>query len=113
MSQLRAAVLPLLAVLACPVMMLLCLRAMRGHGSRQQLPTASAHGLTDVAPASTTEPITALERELAVLRADRDHRASQPPAPAGPAAWLAQATGRRPSRASADQQPRSRRVAAG
>jgi hypothetical protein len=86
MGRLLASVLPLLAVLACPVMMLLlCLRAMRGHGSLQQPAATSTHGPPD----STTERITALERELAVLRADRDHDASRPPPAAGPAASLA------------------------
>ena len=90
MGRLLASVLPLLAVLACPVMMLLlCLRAMRGHGSLQQPAATSTHGLPDGPPDSTTERITVLERELAVLRADRDHDASRPPPAAGPAASLA------------------------
>jgi hypothetical protein len=83
MGRLFASILPLLAVLACPVMMLLCLRAMRGHGS-QQLPATSARSLPD----STTERITALERELAELRADHDHTVEQPPPPAEPPAWF-------------------------
>jgi hypothetical protein len=82
MGRLFASILPLLAVLACPVMMLLCLRAMRGHGSQQQLPETSTRTLTD----STTERITALERELAELRANHDHTVEQPPPSAGPPA---------------------------
>lgn len=60
MGRLLASVLPLLAVLACPVMMLLCLRAMRGHGTQQPPAATSAHGLPDGTPDSSTERITAL-----------------------------------------------------
>jgi hypothetical protein len=86
MGRWLASILPLLAVLACPVMMLLCLRAMRGHANHQQAATASAHGLPDSPPDRTAERIATLERELAELRADRDRAASQPHPTAGPAA---------------------------
>jgi hypothetical protein len=99
MGRLLASVLPLLAVLACPVLMLLCLRAMRGHGSHQP-PTASAHGLPDSTPGSTTERISVLERELAALRTDRDQPGHPPPS-AGPAASF-------PAQARASAEPTER-----
>ena len=79
MGRWLASILPLLAVLACPVMMLLCLRTMRGHDSHRQTPTASARGLPDSPPDGTAERIATLERELADLRADRYRARGQPP----------------------------------
>jgi hypothetical protein len=72
MSRWLASILPLLALLACPVMMLLCLRGMRGHTGHQQAPTASARGLPDSSQDGTAERIATLERQLAELRAERD-----------------------------------------
>jgi Protein of unknown function (DUF2933) len=86
MGRWLASILPVLAVLACPVMMLLCLRAMRGHDSHRQALTASARGLPDSPPDGRAERIATLERELADLRDDRDRAASQPHPPTGPAA---------------------------
>jgi hypothetical protein len=86
MSRWLASVLPLLAVLACPVMMLLCLRGMRGHGDHQQAPSTSARSLPDSSPDGTAERLATLERELAALRADRDRAADQPRPSPGPAA---------------------------
>jgi hypothetical protein len=97
MGRWLALILPLLAVLACPVMMVLCLRAMRGHGGHQQAATTSAHGLPDSPPGATAERLASLERELAELRADRDRAGDQPRPAAGPAASPAHPTGRRPS----------------
>jgi hypothetical protein len=86
MGRWLTSILPLLAVLACPVMMLLCLRTMRGHDSHRQTPSVSAGGLADSPPGGTAERIATLERELAELRADRDRAASQPHPSAGPVA---------------------------
>jgi hypothetical protein len=86
MSRWLASILPLLAVLACPVMMLLCLRGMRGHTSHQQAPTSSARGLPDSSPDGIAERLATLERELAELRADPDRAAGQPHPSAGQAA---------------------------
>jgi hypothetical protein len=86
MGRWLASIVPLLAVLACPVMMLLCLRTMRGHTDHQQAATPPAPGLPDGPPDGTAERIAALERELADLRADRDRAAGQPHPPAGPTA---------------------------
>jgi hypothetical protein len=86
MGRWLASILPLLAVLACPVMMLLCLRAMRGHDGHQQPQTTSAHGRPDNPPGPTAERLATPERELADLRADRDRAVGQPRPSAGPAA---------------------------
>jgi hypothetical protein len=87
MGRWLAAILPVLAVLACPLMLLLCLRAMRRHDSHQQATTTtSAHSLLDSPPGATAERLATLERELAELRADRDRAVGQPRPSAGPAA---------------------------
>jgi hypothetical protein len=45
MGRLLVSALPLLALLAGPLMMLLCMRGMRGHGNQQQTPTTSSHAM--------------------------------------------------------------------
>jgi hypothetical protein len=69
---------PLLALLACPLMMLLCMRGMRGHGNQQQTPITSSHAMAAGPSDPTSERITALERELAALHADRNGAGPHP-----------------------------------
>jgi hypothetical protein len=74
-----------LPALACPLLMLVCMAAMR----RMHSPPAQAR---PEQPASTEQRIAQLEQQLAALRAQRHHpaeptapavaRAEQPPAPA-------------------------------
>ena len=85
MGRFLVSALPLLALLACPLMMLLCMRGIRGHGDQQQTPSTSTHPMAAGPPDSTSERIAALERELAALRADRDG-AGPTPGDASPAA---------------------------
>jgi hypothetical protein len=94
MGRFLLSALPLLALLACPLMMLLCMRGMRGHGNQQQTPTTSTHGATTGPPDPTSERITALERELAALRADRNGAAPAPGGASGAATRSGHPTGR-------------------
>jgi len=95
MGRWLASILPLLAVLACPVMMLLCLRTMRGHTDHQQAATPPARALPDSPPDGTAERIATLERQLAELRADRE-RGPGPAPPAGAGGLLRPTRPRRP-----------------
>jgi hypothetical protein len=86
MGRFLVSALPLLALLACPLMMLLGMRGMRGHGTHQQTPSTSSHPMAAGPPdLATDERIAALERELAALRAHRDG-AGPTPGGASPAA---------------------------
>lgn len=57
--------LPLLLVLACPLMMLVCMRGMRGHGSSQEQGTAH------------TDEAARLREEIAELREEITRQKAQ------------------------------------
>lgn len=80
MSTLLSA-LPLLLVLACPLMMIVMMRGMGGHSMHQASPPGNAPARSED-PAITAR-IAELERELAAVRTKRDDR--HPPASSGPA----------------------------
>jgi hypothetical protein len=87
--------LPYLPVLACPLLMLVCLWSMRGMGSRSH---QFERQPSQAEPSTTSEAVLAarvaqLEQELATLRGD-----AEGPARAVPAAQDAQPA-RRPERA--------------
>ena len=68
--------LPYLPALACPLLMLVCMAGMRRMGGGTPTQTE------EPPPASTTDRITRLERELAALRAEQqDAPAGAPPIP--------------------------------
>jgi Protein of unknown function (DUF2933) len=69
-----ARVIPYLALLACPLMMLRCMRGMRGMGQQHQAESKPEQPTAD-------QRIAQLEQELADLRA-----AQRPAAP--PASWV-------------------------
>ena len=58
-----------LPALACPLLMLVCMAGMRRMGG----PPAQTRARAEQPPASTDQRIAQLERELAALRAERQH----------------------------------------
>ena len=73
-------VLPALLLLACPLMMLVCLWGMRGSGRRDTHVAPPEQELSAPAAASLTARVAELEREVAALRAGSH---DDPTAPAG------------------------------
>jgi hypothetical protein len=74
------ALLPYLAVLACPLLMLVCLRGMRGMGTHASASQQDARQdprqepRQEAQPMAAAERIARLEREVADLRAELDAR---------------------------------------
>jgi len=76
-------VLPFLAFLACPLMMLVCMRGMgkAGHGAARMGDSPAASGLPSERVAALQQQLQTIQAELAMLKA-ADPRASQDPASA-------------------------------
>jgi hypothetical protein len=69
--------LPLLIVLACPVMMIFMMRGMSGHGHSPG-PTQAPHSEANTTPNDPRdERLAELEREVAQLRTSRDRTDNQ------------------------------------
>jgi hypothetical protein len=79
------ALLPYLPLLACPLMMLVCMWAMRGHGRSQP---RAPQGQADAAPgALEARRIAQLEREVAGLQAQLDQAAQTQDVAGGRVGW--------------------------